>query len=66
MKGIKTIILALVVSLSANFSFGQLSVNKKNKSYFEVLAGFNYAFPKVTDRYTVLSAGALTDPTTLD
>lgn len=61
MRGITHIILVLFMGLSAQYSYGQLSVNKNKKSYFEILAGFNYSFPRVTDRYSVLSASSIED-----
>jgi hypothetical protein len=66
MRGITQITLAVALSCAAQFSYGQMSVNKKNKSYFEVLGGFNYSFVSVKDRYSVLSAGSLTDPESLE
>jgi len=56
MKWIKNLALLLLLSLNAQFSSAQMSIQKKNKSYFEVVAGFNYSIPRVSDRYTVLSS----------
>ncbi len=58
----KQLSLILLVGLLSQFSFGQkYSVHKKNKAYIALTGGFNFSFPKVTDRYTVLTSFAGTE-----
>ena len=53
----KKLSLILLVSMLSQFSFGQkYYVEKKKSAYFGVTGGFNFAFTKVTDRYSVLTA----------
>ncbi|HLV41880.1 MAG TPA: outer membrane beta-barrel protein [Brumimicrobium sp.] len=53
----KKVIIILLVSFFSQFSFGQkYSVHKKRMSYLAFNAGFNFSFPKVSDRYSVLNS----------
>ncbi len=49
--------LTLLLCFTVHFTFGQkYMVHKKKTSYFGLTAGFNFSAPKVTDRYSILSA----------